>query len=110
MEHTHKCAYGSEVLHLSKFSIQVFPNNMCCEECGVVYKSLYNFCIVACCSVEKRLCSTCDWESIPCKTCRENKTGNVVINKKKNPCLVCKEEKKVYREIEERKKNIQNAI
>ena len=83
MEHTHKCAYGSEVLHLSKFSIQVFPNNMCCEECGVVYKSLYNFCIVACCSVEKRLCSTCDWESIPCKTCRENKTGDVLINKKK---------------------------
>lgn len=109
MNHSIRCK-NSESLHLSKFSIQVFDVKLNCEECGVEYPPLHNFCIIRCCGEEKRCCIICNWETVPCQSCRDNNIGDIIIGKSKKTCEGCAEVKKVYRKEEERKKNIQNSI
>ena len=104
MNHSHIKCKITESLHLSKFSIQAFDVKLNCEECGVEYQPLHNFCIISRCGEEKRCCFVCNWESVPCKPCRENKIGRIIVDKTKNTCEGCSEEKKVFKMIEEKKK------
>ena len=106
--HTHKAEKEPifERLHLQKFFIQVFGEEKACEECGVEYAPLYNFCMISCCGAVMRVCSVCNWETVPCITCKENDIGDIIINKKKNHCLACDGEKIMFREI--KKKTLQN--
>ena len=82
MNHSIRCK-NSESLHLSKFSIQVFDVKLNCEECGVEYPPLHNFCIIRCCGEEKRCCIICNWETVPCQSCRDNNIGDIIIGKKR---------------------------
>ena len=106
-KHTHK---DGEIcmlrLHLKSFSIQVYDVEKSCEECGVVHKPLYNFYMIACCGNVMRVCGICNWETVPCLCCKENNVGGIIINKKKNHCDMCAEEKIIFREIEKIKSNI----
>ena len=89
-----------EELRMQKFSIQVFNEKKSCEECGVVYKPLYNFYMIGCCGPVMRVCNVCNWETIPCVICKENNVGDILINKKKNSCVGCKDEKSVKKLME----------
>ena len=93
-------------IRLNSFSIQVYDEEKSCEECGVVYKPLYNFYMIGCCGSVMRVCSTCNWETVPCLCCKKNNVGGIIINKKKNHCNMCAEEKLMFREIEKIKSNI----
>ena len=88
-----------ERLLLQKFSIQVFAEEKNCEECGSVYQPLHNFCMIGCCGGVMRVCNTCNWETVPCVTCKENKVGDIVVDKKINKCAACKEEKIVMKRM-----------
>ena len=104
----HSCNPANEVatctifeqLLLQKFFIQVFNEEKSCEECGVVYRPLHNFYMIACRGPAMRVCNVCNWETVPCMTCKENKVGDIIINKKINSCVVCKEEKIVKKIME----------
>ena len=87
-------------LLLQKFFIQVFAEEKSCEECGSVYHPLHNFCMISCCGPVMRVCNTCNWETVPCVDCTENKVGDIIINKKINKCVACKEEKIVKKRME----------
>ena len=89
-----------EELRMQKFSIQVFNEKKSCEECGVVHKALYNFYMIGCCGPAIRVCSICNWDTIPCVTCRENNVGDIIINKKINSCVACRDEKSVKKLME----------
>ena len=93
--HTHKAEKEPtfERLHLQKFFIQVFGEEKDCEECGVVYNPLYNFCMISCCGPVMRVCNICNWERVPCVNCKENVIGDIIISKKINSCVGCKEAK-----------------
>ena len=93
-----------ENLYFTKFSIEVFSEKKNCEECGVMYDPPYNFCVVRCCGEEIRVCTACNWESVPCQFCRDNNTGGIIISKLKKNCDVCSEEKKIYKNQETLKK------
>ena len=86
-------------IRLSSFSIQVYDEKKCCEECGVEYNALYNFCMIGCCDRVMRVCNTCNWETIPCLCCKNNNVGDIILSKKKNHCDVCAEQKLMFREI-----------
>ena len=100
-KHTHKD--DAEIcmvkIRLKSFSIQVYDVEKSCEECGVVYNPLYNFYMIACCGNVMRVCGICNWETVPCLCCKENNVGGIIINKKKNHCDMCAEEKIMFREI-----------
>ena len=89
-----------EKLYLQKFFIQVFDEKKSCEECGVVYKPLYNFYMIACCGPAMRVCNICNWDTVPCKSCKENDIGDIVISKKINSCVACKDEKEMKKLME----------
>ena len=89
-----------EKLYLKKFFIQVFDEKKSCEECGVVYNPLYNFCMIACCGPAIRVCNQCNWDTVPCKSCKENDIGDIVISKKINSCVGCKDEKEMKKLME----------
>ena len=89
-----------EELRVQKFSIQVFNEKKSCEECGVMYKPLYNFYMIGCCGAVMRVCNICNWDTIPCMSCKEKKIGDIIINKKKNTCIGCKDEKEVKKMME----------
>lgn len=85
----------ADVLLLTKFSIKVFDKKMACEECGVVQSPKYNFYMIKCCGeTESRFCSSCNWKSIPCQKCKDNKVGDIIITKKRIYNFLLEEELK----------------
>ena len=107
-EHTHKKKEEAcmKKIQLNKFFIQVFGEKKTCEECGVGYDPLYNFYMISCCGTVMRVCSVCNWETVPCTSCKENNIGDIIINKKINHCDACAEEKIMFREIKTMQSNI----
>ena len=96
-----------EKLYVTKFSIVAWDKAKSCEECGVEYPPLHNFSVIACCGVEMCCCFCCNWETVPCRTCKENNNGSILINKLKNTCEDCEKEKKTRKKEEEGKKIVQ---
>ena len=92
-----------EKLYVTKFSIVAWDKAKSCEECGVEYPPLHNFCVIACCGVEMCCCFCCNWETVPCRTCKENNNGSILINKLKNTCEDCEKEKKTRKKEEGKK-------
>ena len=106
-EHTHKSeGVCMKKIRLHKFFIQVFVEEKACEECGVEYPALYNFCMISCCGGVMRVCNVCNWETVPCISCKENDIGDIIINKKINHCVACNEEKIMFREMKTMQTNI----